>query len=183
MNKGKILFVSTGILIVLILICTMLYKNNTIKEVPQERIVYNSLNEEYKYSEIIDYFIDNEQVYMDPFMVDFNVKQYKSIDDKKYIILNSDVGIITIWYDNKDQLINLKYANLSSEASNDFINAISIGDSLSHVSNLSPDGNYDFLYTSYTKNPEVSYHFFSDGKCYEIHYDNLIITDIFEFTI
>ena len=88
-------------------------------------------------------------------------------------------------YFNKDSsFANYRIISFSSESSKIELKEILIGTPIDTVKKIDPQGNYSFLLHSWTKYPQISYHYFRDGSGYAVQYDDaLCVISLSEFYI
>lgn len=88
------------------------------------------------------------------------------------VLLNTTEGYVLLGFDADEVYSYMKVIHFSDSQLETQLNNISIGTHLSTVQNIDPKGDYTFLYTSSTQQNNVSYHYFKNGTCYQIFYDD-----------
>ena len=113
----------------------------------------------------------------------FEISEYKVIGQTSYVIINTTNGLILVQFDLQGNYVAKQQIEFSPIHCENNINNIQIGMSLDDVRLADPTKKYDFLLHSSSKYPQISYHFFEDGKVYYIYFENYIVKNIVVFTI
>ncbi len=151
------------------------------KCVDQDVILISYTNQEYDYSSIVKELERSDN--MESFCEEMNISQYKVIDNMKYIVLNTGKGFYWVLFDENGQHATLRQVKVSPLDNLDKIEKLSIGMALEDVKDADPDGQFDFTYHSSNRYPKYSYHYFENGWCYYICYEDDTIDKIICFTL
>ena len=153
----------------------------TMIEISQEEIEYKQDCTVYDYD--ILGFLQRENPDMESFCEKNGISHYKSINDMKYIVVNTTEGLFVVFFsaDGKSSTIEKVSFSLSSNKAN--VEKLCEGSDLQAVLSADPDGQYPFLFAGWSGYPKYSYHFFEDGEGFFILYDTNIISSVTRFTI
>ena len=101
-----------------------------------------------------------------------------------YAVLKTDQGWVIIYFDKDEKFSNEQQIIISENTNKDIMDSLKIGMSLEEVRKADPDGDYSFIYFSWSGYPQVSYHYLADGNVYYISYDDsFCISDIYTFVL
>ena len=156
----------------------------------QEKIIYNEAKIEAKYSDV-EGLSDLRSTDMVSFCRIFSVPYYKYSEKSGlwYTAVNTEKGL-TLFVSNYETSAHaeekISYAfpiHFSQPQNEAAMKTVRIGMSLDMVRNADPDGLYP-LPDAAEGEQKISYHYFENGNCRKIWYDeNNIVSDITEFTI
>ena len=108
---------------------------------------------------------------------------FKKLEAIYYTVVKTKSQLLLISFDADGQYVNNRSITFSSAASKLQLEQIKVGDTLDAVMQADELGSYDFLYASWKNVPQISYHFFEDGSCFEVCYQDRVVTQIFRFSI
>lgn len=99
--------------------------------------------------------------------------------------IKTEKGWVLVVFDKDRKFVNMKEIHWSKKLDkSDFMEQLKVGLNLAEVQKLDPDGDYTFLYVSWTDYPQKSYHYSADGFEIIISYGNdNCITDISSFLV
>ena len=100
-----------------------------------------------------------------------------------YTVVKTPDRLLLVTFYSDGSFMGTRKIVFSNPTSKKALEQIEIGDPINSVMRADEEGDYSFIYASYSEFPQVSFHFFEDGHCYEIHYKNGTVTDIYTFTI
>lgn len=83
----------------------------------------------------------------------------------------TEKGLVEVQFDSHKNHICTKRIYLNSNISELDMDQITVGDHLSFVRSLDPQGDYSFLYTGQSQTPAISNHYLENGLSYRIYYD------------
>ncbi len=156
-------------------------KEYAVKKVNQDMIIYNQLEKTYDYNEILNYLENNKN--MKDFYEEYNVEYYKIVMEMYYTVLKTNVGIVIITFNMQEIYNEIHCVVFSNESCEDSIENIRTGITLDEVRAIDPNGNYVSMLHNWTGYPQISYHYFNNGKCFAIKYNNNVVEKIESFTI
>lgn len=99
--------------------------------------------------------------------------------------IKTEKGWTLIVFDKDRKFANMKEIHWSKNFDkSEFMEQLKVGLTLAEVQQFDPDGDYTFLYVSWTDYPQKSYHYSSDGFEIIISYgEDACITDISSFLV
>jgi len=150
-------------------------------KVDQTTVLYPRLESELDSDEMKSFLSDQKNA--KSFFDYFGVEYYKQVDDYYYTILKTTKGLVLLSFDADRILTPIRMITFSSSENEASISAVKPGSSLQEVMRCDPDGQYDFLYASWSDFPTFSIHFFEDGNAFYFQYDDDIVVAIVPFTI
>lgn len=156
-------------------------REDIMKEVSQDELLLDQFETEDDYTAIISFIKKNPDIAT--FCARYNVNKYKSFASGYYTVLKVSDGYTMVLFDNTGENINVKKIKFSPMANKENLCDLSIGRMLSDVKQADPDGQYDFLLHSSKKYPQLSYHYFQDGTCFCVKYNEGEIISITSFTL
>lgn len=156
----------------------------------QEKIIYNEVQKEARFSDVAA-LCEERSKDMVSFCRLFSVPYYKYSEESElwYTALNTEKGL-ALFVSNyetsahADEKTSYAFTIHFSQPENEAaIEAVQIGTGLDAVEKADPDGLYP-LPDAAEGEPKLSYHYFENGNCYKIKYDeNGFVSGITEFTI
>ena len=112
------------------------------------------------------------------------ISRYKTVNGEPYVVVKTKKALYLVTF-SADGVFESKRKIVFSE--NDgaaFADALQTGvTTLSEVQAMEPDGAYDFLYAGWTEFPRYSFHFFESGDCYNLWFEDDVLSEIIHFTI
>lgn len=180
----KKVFLIVIFVVTFLISCSCIPKNGeayAMTEIDQNTILYTLNTKEYKFDELLLFFKSNRT--MDEFYKEFKVENYKQIDGMKYTVLQTDMGMVFVSFDIAGNYGSMKSFCFSNDLCQNDIENVQIGSQIESVENFDPNGDYTFKCVSWTEYPQISYHYFTNGMCYAIRYNNGVVESITRFTI
>ena len=159
--------------------CSKEQKN--MNKVNQDIIIYTKTEKVYDHNKIASAINRGESMF--DYLESLNIENYKALKNCCYTVLQTTNGLQLLMFDSDGMHGIIQPVTFSSITNKKFVENLKVGTPLKNVMEVDPDGNYDFLYHSWTAYPQISYHYFEDGNCYSIEYVNGVISNIVLFTI
>ena len=162
-------------IVIIFFLCSMLSScvekgnNMNMELVDQNTILYEKCEKEYSYKKI-EKFTSNS-ISLTEFGRRFGVRQYKYNSGCYYVVVKTDEGFIILWFDAEMRYSWSSNIYFSDDIYYDSINSINVGDDLEDVMAADKTGKFDFLRTSWTLYPKISWHYFKNGECFCFTYD------------
>ena len=120
---------------------------------------------------------------LEVFCSKYGIQYYKRTKYYNYLAVLTDVDPVLIVFNHRGVCFfywNIRYSDNECE---DKLADIGIGDSVENVRAIDPHGDYSIFYASSSDFPQISYHFFENGHCYEIEYIDRIVQYIEMITL
>ena len=155
-------------------------RNNELLMVGQDTIIYKEQDHVCN-DDNVRKAVENKTKLQD-FCKSFSLPYYKQIIDETYTVVRTEKARYLIIFDEEDKA-DLLHLITFSTVDSDVVAQIPVGTTFSEIMKLDPDGQYNFLYTSWSGAPQISYHFFESGKCFRLLYSNKELVQITPFTI
>lgn len=91
---------------------------------------------------------------------------------ENYLVLyRTTNGWLRLTFDSSQQYIGKEILRVSTATSKS-LSKIEIGMSVEVVQEIDPEGNYSFMYASWSGFPAISYHYTTDGYQFFVHYND-----------
>jgi len=175
----KIFFVITLCLCCVCLLSCQKAKQYELKEIGQDETLIQC-NSALSQREIMALL--TEKGVTDAFK-ELNITQFKALHDGHYTVVNASDGLCLINSDKDWQAATVRKITFSENDNESNVSSLREGMTLDDAQTADPDGQYDFWYTSWTEAPQISHHFFQDGKCFYIRFKEGIIVEIIQFSL
>ena len=175
-------------------------KKSPLKEVGQDVILYTSLTHSYDYEKLYRFL--KKEPSLNDVCIKYHINCYKQAGNSKYIVLKTTMGVVVVFFAEPNteilqsidanaisenlpyETINIQIVLFSKDGNPEFFKNANIGIPLEDVQEADPSGDYPFLYHDWSGYPKYSYHYFENGNCYIVYYDEMnMVSDILFFTI
>lgn len=147
----------------------------------QNELIYTQLDSIYDHSDVVNTLMQADSLF--DFCEIMDVKQYKVLGEANYTVVQTTKGLFIIFSDKEGNYPTLRCIEFSSIRNKEKLANLTTDMSLDGVRSADPDGQYDFLYHNRSDYPQFSYHFFEDGDCFCIRYEQNEIVAITRFTL
>lgn len=159
----------------------------------QDEMIISRISGRQKFSKLRKYL--EKAPTMEDFAQAYHVEYFKSVkcssDMPKsvkprafYTVMDTDKGLVCISFDEQQAYSCMWIIWFSDNVKSREMDALKVGMDISDVQEIDPSGNYSFGYISTSEVDRVSYHYFIDGNCYVICYDeDMHIIDILHHTL
>ena len=156
------------------------------EEVGQDTIIFHQIDTVHEYEDLSQ-LIEN-RANMNDMCKALNISQYKQVDNEYYIIVKTTEKSFRICFDSEGEYMFTITINFSPIANKEALSNLKEGARLEDVMEADPEGDYPFLYASWTLYPRYSYHYFEDGSgfhfcCEQDEDGNYVVYKIVYFTI
>lgn len=156
-------------------------EQHILKEVNQDIIIYSQIDTVSNHEEVVS--ILNQNVNMFTFCETLNISQYKSSGNMVYTVIKTTNGLFMVLFDSDGAHATIQQIEFSPIANKDRFANLKVGMTLEDARAADPDGRYDFLFHSSRNYPRISYHYFENGDCYSVRYEENVIAEIAHFTL
>lgn len=153
----------------------------TLKLVDQNFIIYSQIESECLYDEVLE--LINQNVDMRTFCKALDISHYKTVSNSLYTVIRTTNGYYVSLFDEEGGSATLLPIRFSQSSDQEQVSNLRVGMTLSDARKADPNGQYDFIYHSWSGYPCISYHYFENGYCYSIEYADNSISNIICFTI
>ena len=150
-------------------------------EISQDTIMYNRIDKVHDLEEVLDFLKSESNMY--DIFEKLDIKYYKALNGMYYTVIKTDTNLCLLSFNNEKIYNSTSYVVFSSLKSKRSIEKLNVGDTLNDVLKSDPTGQYNFLLKSWDGVPHISCHYFEDGECFSIVYEDDIIVSIQKFTI
>ena len=150
-------------------------------ETNQNVILYNELNTTVDYDLVQQKITENDNLSM--LCQSFHIQQYKKVNNLIYVVIHTSKGLAIIFFDSGGNNPYMQLIKFSGREYESGISALKKNMSLQEAMEADPDGQFDFIFHSWSEYPQISYHYFESGNCYIVMYENNIISNIIFLTI
>lgn len=174
--------------IAVIVLCTLFFLISCDSEVQvsltqasQDTIIFSQLDTVYSHDKVLDALSDNDDLFA--FCKSLGITQYKSANSINYTVLKTTNGMYLILADYNGAYVTMRQIIFSPDINRECVADLKAGMTLDNAKAADPDGQFDFLLHSSQNYPRISYHFFENGDCFSVKYEEDIIADIAYFTL
>ncbi len=177
----KRIFAMVSLLVLCSLLITYGEREYSMELVDQNIILFKQCKNTYSYKEIKK--LASQKLSLMEFGGSLGVQNYKYNNGNYYIVIKTDEGFFILWFDSEKCYLSTDHIIFSDCSYYHSITSIKIGDDLDTVRTADKTGQFNFLYHSWSLYPKISYHYFKNGKCFVIMYDERnIVEDLWSFT-
>ena len=174
------------IFIILILLLPACNGASVLKEVGQDVILYPQTESVLEFNEVESAV--KQKVEIQDFCKQFDITQYKTYQYKTrqsiaYVVCKTTDGPYLIFFDSVDPNCTMERISFSSTDSQSIVDKLQPGMMLRDVQLADPEGQFHYVYASFSGNKQYSCHYFETGECYYILYSGGVIEEIINFTI
>lgn len=156
-------------------------ETHTLQEIEQDTLIFNQITEKLLYDDVA--LAISQKVDMYTFCKMFDISQYKSVNNIYYTVISTTDDQYLMLFDNNGLNPTMQQIKFSSLNNKESFSHIKVGMTLENAKVADPEGNYIFLFHSWKNYPQFSYHFFEDGECFYVRYEENTVVEIINFTI
>ena len=128
--------------------------------------------------------LEAESASLTEFCSALNIGYYKKTEDEAYTVIRTGKGLFLVTFNADGVYESRREITFSKNDGASFGASLQTGTTtLKSVQDAEPDGQYDFLYAGWTDFPTYSVHFFKNGDCYWLWYEDDVLSEIIHFTI
>ena len=149
-------------------------------EVDQQTILYTQIDSVFDHNKVTE---DLQKMKMLEFCKTYQIKNYKSIQDTKYIVMKTTEGLLWISFDERGSYTYVVRIIFSDESSQENLENVAIGSTAETIREIDPDGQHPYSYHNWSGFPAVSFHFYENGDSYAVFYKENTVIDIIKFII
>lgn len=176
--------IKKGVIVITLILClfSACAKQQAPEPVGQDVLLYTQVKGRVSEKKVAQ--LEAESADLNEFCNALNISQYKKTQDESYVVIKTGKGLFLVMFDENGVCESRRGITFSKNDGAAFFASLQIGKTaLETVQAAEPDGQYDFLYAGWSGFPKYSFHFFENGDCFNLWYENDVLTEIIHFTI